>query len=468
MRLATTIVVTLLVLLAVAWAVTRPRTLEPSQPPPIPTQSLLPFPPNASRVNVTLSLRIDSLEALINDTVSRTLRSGRNWVRRGRIQLDREQAHLRVRSRITDGSYDRGWQWPEVYDIEANIAAESRPRIENEWRVKANVSELSITGIDAKMLWIPVGWIPYVRSRIRSRIRSELNDVVPRMESRVSRTIEDKMRQAWNYLCSDYVVRPDLGLQMTIHPKTIYTEQPRIRPTSIRLALGVEGDVRVSSDTTSNASRQCRFPSSAHVTELAAGEVAFLVPGEITYRRLSEVLTDSIRGKSFGRLIEVTVDSLAVQPHGPFVLIRADVMMRKPGWFGARAKGAVYVWGVPRIDRESQELGLTIAGLDTESRHAIARVIGEFSERWIYDAFSRRLIELRPHMERIGERVDSTGTWSTAGLEGEFALDSIEVVDVQIGAEYLRFVAEGAGALFCLVTCRCVVDDFVCCSTVIT
>ena len=333
----------------------------------------------------------------------------------------------------------------------ASIAVESLPTFGTDWRIIPRVRLGA--AISSAKLGIELLGIPFPEASVRSWARDVVDPLFDELgaalESDLSTNdiVERLARDGWSGLCRSFQVSTNPDLWLEVKPKAIGATNPRMDDEHMTTELILRFEVRVVDRQTLP---ECEFPAMSQEESQDTGIEIFL-PVQITYETLSEYISQVVMGKTYTREgYSVSFESVMVGPYGKSVLLHADIVARAPGWFGAPAKGVLYIVAEPRLDVARQKLAFVDLELDTSSRNALVALGFEISELIVARSIENIEIDLGPYLATLQEMAQSAFNEFASSIRG-VSIESLEpdirLTRIDVGRDYLRLVAEARGGL---------------------
>ena len=285
---------------------------------------------------------------------------------------------------------------------------------------------------------------PYVTGTHFNRHRSMLEYNISNKEF-VDRIISD----GWNGLCRSFRVSSDPELWLEIKPIAASATEPDITEDDRMMTqLGLDFEVQVVDHETTPT---CGVPDLSLKDRRNDG-VTIILPIEITYDTLNSFLGQFADEKEFSNNDNYSIrfNAVRISPYGTSLLLSADIVARAPGWFGATAKGVLYLAAKPHLNNVDQELQFVKIKLDTSSRSALVKLGFEVAELILINALEDFSFDLKPSLaavERMAQAAFDELTGSIRGIQITSSVPKIHIDRIDVGPTQLRLVARVTGYL---------------------
>jgi len=228
-----------------------------------------------------------------------------------------------------------------------------------------------------------------------------------------------------------------------MRPETAHTTQVLTDGENLVLHIGVTAETSVSGD---SSRPQCEFPQRLIIRdEQEPVNIEATLPINLRYPDLSTVIAQEVVGTDVGGDL-LTIDSIAVYPHGTSLLVEAQVRESRarlrPTW-----EGTVYIAAKPQLSADGRQIELTDVTIDTESEYLLQEIIGEVAEPLLAGAIDgKKIWDLEPVLRRIEEEGnEALGRLSTDRVNVDASVDRVELTRIDIGPQALRLVVTAKG-----------------------
>jgi hypothetical protein len=342
-------------------------------------------------------------------------------------------------------------------ELRSQVVVRSRPEFAANWRVHPNLaaqitiadSAVNIAGIRLNMA-----------GEAKPLIEQQVNQQVANFEGRIRNDpiIEVTAREQWQKMCRSIPLGggdtglPALWLEMK--PVRAAAAQPQIDARNLTLVIGVQAETRITAQATKPA---CPFPQSLElVPPMENGKLVVGVPIDVPFTELNKLINAQLKGKRFpddpnaSVEVEVLRASLAAANDRLLISLRVKAKERK-SWFGFGAQADVDIWGVPKLDPQTQVLRLTDITLAVESEAAFgllgtaARAAMPYLTQALAD---NAVIDLTPFLadarKKIGEAM-ADFRQAGEGVTVNTAINSLRLNGIAFDSNTLRVIAEAEG-----------------------
>ncbi|WP_137043591.1 DUF4403 family protein [Pseudolabrys sp. FHR47] len=358
-------------------------------------------------------------------------------------------------------------------ELRSQVTVRSRPEFVTNWRVHPNLaaqiavadSTVNIAGIRLNMA-----------GEAKPLIEQQVNQQVANFEGRIRNDpiIEVTAREQWQKMCRSIPLGggntglPALWLEMK--PVRAAAAQPQIDARNLTLVIGVQAETRISAQATKPA---CPFPQSLElVPPMENGKLVVGVPIDVPFAELNKLINAQLKGQRFPNdpnaavEIEVLRASLAAGQIGEsrspasgqaeagrdrlLISLRVKARERK-SWFGFGAQADVDIWGVPKLDPQTQVLRLTdiTLAVESEAAYGLLGTAARAAMPYLTQALSDNAkIDLTPFLDdakkKIGEAMADFRK-AGEGVTVDTAINSLRLNGIAFDSNTLRVIAEAEG-----------------------
>lgn len=357
-------------------------------------------------------------------------------------------------------------------ELRAQVTARSRPAFAANWRVHPNLAaQIAVADTAVNVAGIRIN----MAGEAKPLIEQQVNQQVANMEGRIRNdpVIEVTAREQWAKMCRSIPLGggdtglPALWLEMK--PVRAAAAQPQIDARNVTLVIGVQAETRILAQATKPS---CPFPQTLElVPPMENGKLVVGVPIDVPFAELNKLINAQLKGQRFpddpNSAVEVEVlrASLAAgqiggdrpaagQPDAGrdrlLISLRVKARERK-SWFGFGAQADVDIWGVPKLDPQTQVLRLTEISLAVESEAAFgllgtaARAAMPYLQQALAD---NARIDLTPFLNDAKKKIGETLADFRQAGEGvavETSIDSLRLNGIAFDSNTLRVIAEAEG-----------------------
>lgn len=358
-------------------------------------------------------------------------------------------------------------------ELSAQVTARSRPAFAANWRVHPNLAaQITVADTAVNVAGIRIN----MAGEAKPLIEQQVNQQVANMEGRIRNDpiIEVTAREQWQKMCRSIPLGggdtglPALWLEMK--PVRAAAAQPQIDARNVTLVIGVQAETRILAQATKPA---CPFPQTLElVPPMENGKLVVGVPIDVPFAELNKLINAQLKGQRFPNdpnsavEVEVLKASLAAGQLGGaaapapgqadsgrdrlLISLRVKARERK-SWFGFGAQADVDIWGVPKLDPQTQVLRLTDITLAVESEAAYgllgtaARAAMPYLQQALAD---NAVIDLTPFLndakKKIGEAMADFRK-AGDGVAVDTAINSLRLNGIAFDSNTLRVIAEAEG-----------------------
>ena len=341
--------------------------------------------------------------------------------------------------------------------LRSQVTVRSRPEFVPNWRVHPNLaaqitvadSTVNIAGIRLNMA-----------GEAKPLIEQQVNQQVASFEGRIRNDpiIEVTAREQWQKMCRSIPLGggntglPALWLEMK--PVRAAAAQPQIDARNLTLVIGVQAETRITAQATKPA---CPFPSSLElVPPMENGKLVVGVPIDVPFTELNKLIDAQLKGKTFPEdksasvEVEVLRASLAAANDRLLISLRVKARERK-SWFGFGAQADVDIWGVPKLDPQTQVLRLTdiTLAVESEAAYGLLGTAARAAMPYLTQALAdNAMIDLTPFLDdakkKIGEAL-ADFRQAGEGVTVNTAVNSLRLNGIAFDSNTLRVIAEAEG-----------------------
>ena len=341
--------------------------------------------------------------------------------------------------------------------LRSQVTVRSRPEFVPNWRVHPNLaaqitvadSTVNIAGIRLNMA-----------GEAKPLIEQQVNQQVANFEGRIRNDpiIEVTAREQWAKMCRSIPLGggntglPALWLEMK--PVRAAAAQPQIDARNLTLVIGVQAETRISAQATKPA---CPFPPSLElVPPMENGKLVVGVPIDVPFTELNKLIDAQLKGKTFPEdksasvEVEVLRASLAAANDRLLISLRVKARERK-SWFGFGAQADVDIWGVPKLDPQTQVLRLTdiTLAVESEAAYGLLGTAARAAMPYLTQALAdNAMIDLTPFLDdakkKIGEAL-ADFRQAGEGVTVNTAVNSLRLNGIAFDSNTLRVIAEAEG-----------------------
>jgi len=349
-------------------------------------------------------------------------------------------------------------------ELRSQVTVRSRPEFAANWRVNPNLaaqinvadSAINIAGIRLNMA-----------GEAKPLIEQQVNQQVANFEGRIRNDpiIEVTAREQWAKMCRSIPLGggdtglPALWLEMK--PVRAAAAQPQIDARNLTLVVGVQAETRITAQATKPA---CPFPQTLElVPPMENGKLVVGVPIDVPFTELNKLINAQLKGKTFpddpnsSVEVEVLRASLAAANDRLLISLRVKARERK-SWFGFGAQADVDIWGVPKLDPQTQVLRLTdiTLAVESEAAYGLLGTAARAAMPYLTQALAdNAVIDLTPFLadarKKIGEAM-ADFRQAGQGVTVDTAINSLRLNGIAFDSNTLRVIAEAEGSARVAVT----------------
>ena len=454
-------VAALAVLAAAAWFFLRTSARLEIPPPAARGTPLAPLDLPASTFAIPVSVPLDAIGAELNraappsvaGALDGPLASRLNWsVTRSPIALTGQDGTLRISGNLNGNVRIESWAGSAQVDLRARYRMDSRPRMQQNWRLDPDLSmQLSLDQATHRLFG---RFDISLRSTVGPPLERAVQAQLDRLQRHIAGddSIERVARELWTRLCTSVRIAAQPEVWLEIRPGGLSAGQVRIGAKAVSLQLGLRARAMIG---TRETAPQCVFPGRLEVGGDGpedASAIALWLPVEAGYGELQEVLEQRAVGRSFGEAWPVTVDAARLMPLGRSLLLKADFRPQSPEWLSRRGKVSAYLAAEPVLDPEAATVTLDGLSIDTASSHAVAAALGELGERrFLASLGNPPVFDLSDWQEQLRRRANEALANLLSASSGNVAvavaaqLDDLRLARLDIGPDSLRAVGHARG-----------------------
>jgi hypothetical protein len=349
-------------------------------------------------------------------------------------------------------------------EIRSQVSVRSKPALNANWRLEPNLSVQVAVGNSAVQI---AGLKISMANEAKAIIDRAVNEQVAGLEARLRNDtfIERSAREEWAKMCRSVPLGggdtglPQLWLEMK--PVRAVTAQPQIDARNLTLAIGVQGDTRI---TAKQTKPNCPFPARLElVPPMDNGKLSIALPIDVPFSELNKLLKAQIKGHRYpegtGAPVEIEVLDASLAASGDRMLISLRVKAHeRKSWFGFGAKANLQIWGLPKLDPKTQVLRLTDVSLAVESEDAFgllgtaARAAMPYLQQAIAD---NAVIDLTPFLNDAKTKIGAALAdfrQNRDGVAVDAAVNNLRLTGIAFDSDTLRVIAEAEGTAKVAVT----------------
>jgi hypothetical protein len=348
--------------------------------------------------------------------------------------------------------------------LHSQVTVHARPSIAANWRLQPNLTAQIAVGNSAVQV---AGIRLNMANEAKPLIERAVNEQIAALEQRLRNdpSIERTARAQWIKMCRSIPLGggdtglPELWLEM--RPVRAAAAQPKIDARNLTLAIGVEGNTRITAAATKPS---CPFPATLDlVPPMDNGKLAIAVPIDVPFTTLSKLLDAQLKGRRYPEgtdaPVEVEVRGAALAASGDRLLIALKVKaIERKSWFGFGAEANVHIWGKPALDAKTQILRLTDVTLDIDTStgygllNAAARAALPYLQQAIAD---NAVIDLTPFLTDAKAKIGATLAdfrRASDGVTVNAGVNDLRLTGIAFDSKTLRVIAQADGAARVAVT----------------
>lgn len=446
------------IILASIWFIFGRTSRFDATPPKLDTSTLLPLPTTTSAITLPIHVPIENVREFLQskipqrfsgvktkrviDTPILKVSARTSWaVSRSDFTVVSND-RLKLTSNITgDGNvYVKNLGRVLRTNLNGPFSVVAKPIITTNWRLSVPhfqiTARLHSAGVRIFGVWFSVKGI----------VQPKLNQFAAQQ----SRILRDKIAEAdflevaakkhWRELCQSFPLGSDTGLWLEVKPVSAHVAQPEITEKNIRLQLGLVAETRVVARQTVPI---CPFPQALIIEPPREGRIEIVVPAEIDYSVLQDIVSRQVVDKTIGKDVSITIKNISLRPHGESLLLKTVLVIGTSKWLGTRAEGTLYLSARPILDAEEQTVKLVDIELDTASRSVLVAIAGEAVEPILLGAIkSRATLELQPLLGgELQDRADAAiGGLTSPGFAVDGQVEDIRLIRLNVGPSHLQLI----------------------------
>ena len=361
------------------------------------------------------------------------------------------------------------WSSAATLGIEGKASASTRIAIDKDWRFKTQNLAVDVDISDVDVGFEDFGlantWNNYIEAYAERELKRELKELIEGADF-----LKPEASKWWRRLCTNLPIAypgilPQSDLFLEFRPLKARVIHPRITEKAVKIQLGLDFSTRVLAHSTEP---DCPLPKRLVVERPAPSSVSVRLPIDVKYltvddildtkevvnvinAKLSKAIDDSEIGKYFSGVIE----SIKMEPYGQRLLVAVNIEIKGNSLIERPVTVTIYLAARPRLDAEQRQIQFTDIAVDSASKNElVAELADEFVEPWLREFLST--FEGTPiDLSRMYEEVVAQGNAilediGDLGKLDEFVdirimLKEVDVAEIGIGSEYLRFVVQLGG-----------------------
>lgn len=342
-------------------------------------------------------------------------------------------------------------------ELRSQVTVRSRPEFATNWRVHPNLAaQITIADSTVNIAGIRLN----MAGEAKPLIEQQVNQQVANFEGRIRNDpiIEATAREQWQKMCRSIPLGggetglPALWLEMK--PVRAAAAQPQIDARNLTLVIGVQAETRIVAQATKPA---CPFPPSLElVPPMENGKLVVGVPIDVPFSELNKLINAQLKGKTFPEdknasvEVEVLRASLAAANDRLLISLRVKAKERK-SWFGFGAQADVDIWGVPKLDPQTQVLRLTdiTLAVESEAAYGLIGTAARAAMPYLTQALAdNAVIDLTPFLTDAKKKIgDAMADFRQAGdgVTVNTAINSLRLNGIAFDSNTLRVIAEAEG-----------------------
>ena len=344
-------------------------------------------------------------------------------------------------------------------DFKGRITVTARPTLLEQWRVEPNLTaQVSVDSASAQIMGMTLN----LSNEMRPMVERLLNEQISRMQAQVgnSPAMEEAVRAQWAKMCRSIPLgagapgAPNLWLELK--PTQALAAQPRIDQSALTFTLGARAETRI---VPSETKPECAFPQQLQIVpQMDQGHINIDVPIDIPFVEVSRLIESQLTGKTFpvneSGDVKATIKSAKLRASGDRLLITLGITANESkSWFGMSADAVIYLWGRPRLDRESSKLRFENVVLDIESETAFG-ILGFVARAAIPDLqkmlAENAVIDLSPLIRNSRQNIEAAIAelrQNAVGVVLDANLVDLRLAGLQFDANTVRAIAEADGTI---------------------
>ena len=343
-------------------------------------------------------------------------------------------------------------------EIAGNIILTARPTLLPGWRLDPNlVSRVTIADASLSVMGTKLN----LSQEMKPNLERTIDEQVAALQAwvRNSALLEEAARREWEKMCRSIPLGTAPGLPnlwIEFRPTRALAAQPRIDAEALTLTVGVQAETRIIPSATKP---DCPFPRQLElVPQMEQGRVSIDLPVDVPFTEISRLLEAQLKGKSFPEDksggVTATIRTVNLAASGDRLLMSLGITAKETkSWFGLSADATIHVWGRPVLDRTRQMLRLENITLDVDSEAAFgvlglaARAAVPYLERTLAENAVVDLVPLAANARKSIETAIADFRQNTPGVRVEAAVLDLRLSEIQFDAKTLRVIAEADGTV---------------------
>ena len=348
-------------------------------------------------------------------------------------------------------------------EIAGNIVLTARPTLLPGWRLEPNLaSRVTIGDASISMMGTKLN----LSQEMKPNLERTINEQVASLQAwvRNSPLLEESARREWQKMCRSIPLGAAAGLPnlwIEFRPTRALAAQPRIVATALTLTLGVQAETRIIPNETKP---DCPFPRQLElVPQMEQGRVSIDLPVDVPFMEISRLLEAQLKGKTFPEDksggVTATIRTVNLAASGDRLLMSLGITANETkSWFGLSADATIHVWGRPVLDPGRQVLRFDNMTLDVDSEAAFgvlgvaARAAVPYLERTLAQNAVVDLVPLAANARKSIEAAIADFRKNTAGVRVDAAVNDLRLSDIEFDAKTLRVIAEADGTVRVAIT----------------
>jgi Tfp pilus assembly major pilin PilA len=348
-------------------------------------------------------------------------------------------------------------------EIAGNIVLTARPTLLPGWRLEPNLaSRVTIGDASISMMGTKLN----LSQEMKPNLERTINEQVASLQAwvRNSPLLEESARREWQKMCRSIPLGAAAGLPnlwIEFRPTRALAAQPRIDATALTLTLGVQAETRIIPNETKP---DCPFPRQLElIPQMEQGRVSIDLPVDVPFTEISRLLEAQLKGKTFPEDksggVTATIRTVNLAASGDRLLMSLGITANETkSWFGLSADATIHVWGRPVLDPGRQVLRFDSMTLDVDSEAAFgvlgvaARAAVPYLERTLAQNAVVDLVPLAANARKSIEAAIADFRKNTAGVRVDAAVIDLRLSDIEFDAKTLRVIAEADGTVRVAIT----------------
>jgi len=329
-------------------------------------------------------------------------------------------------------------------DVGVDFSASIAPTLRPDWRIEPNLAAQAIVR-EASARVVGIFDLSF-RGELQGPLDAAVENERAKLAQRIvdDQTVRREAEKAWTTLCQPIPVRTGAGgplLSLRISPIGFEASQPAIGPDGVRLDLGL--GARLALVGANEPVGDCPpFPAELSIRPALDGTTVLSVDGTLDAVTVADLLEAQRKANPVWEAngLRVDVDRLALRPNGAGLVLAVEGRFSETRWFGAAARGTVYLTAKPVLDPVRRQLRLDGVALDVASASALDGVAAAFGQL-LAPLLAARLegvtIDLDPTLRTARERANAALAGAGAGAPSGIAVRVATVDDVSLAALWM-------------------------------